>query len=58
METDITASPRHSISVPEHHHRHAPPLYGVMAEFENPTDLVAAARKATQDLRDSINAHR
>ena len=27
------------------HRRHAPPLYGVMAEFENPTDLVAAARK-------------
>ena len=26
------------------HRRHAPPLYGVMAEFENPTDLVAAAR--------------
>ena len=27
------------------HRRHAPPLYGVMAEFENPTDLVAAARR-------------
>jgi len=27
------------------HRRHAPPLYGVMAEFENPSDLVAAARK-------------
>ncbi|HEU4873166.1 MAG TPA: DUF3341 domain-containing protein [Pyrinomonadaceae bacterium] len=27
------------------HRRHAPPLYGVMGEFENPTDLVAAARK-------------
>jgi hypothetical protein len=27
------------------HRRHAPPLYGVMAEFENPTDLVAAARQ-------------
>src|SRR6185503_12628806 len=25
--------------------RDAPPLYGVMAEFENPTDLVAAAQK-------------
>ncbi len=30
---------------PPSHRRHAPPLYGVMAEFENPTDLVAAARK-------------
>ena len=27
------------------HRRHVPPLYGVMAEFENPTDLVAAARR-------------
>lgn len=27
------------------HRRHERPLYGVMAEFENPTDLVAAARK-------------
>jgi ActD protein len=27
------------------HRRHAAPLYGVMAEFENPTDLVAAARR-------------
>jgi len=27
------------------HRRHVPPLYGIMAEFENPTDLVAAAHK-------------
>ena len=27
------------------HRRQEPPLYGVMAEFENPSDLVAAARK-------------
>src|SRR6185503_2054701 len=27
------------------HRRHAPPLYGVIAEFENPTDVVAAARQ-------------
>jgi hypothetical protein len=27
------------------HRRHVPPLYGVIAEFENPTDLVAAARR-------------
>jgi hypothetical protein len=27
------------------HRRHAPPLYGVMAEFDNPTDLVVAARQ-------------
>ncbi len=30
---------------PPGHRRHVPPLYGVMAEFENPTDLVAAARR-------------
>ena len=28
-----------------HHHRQEPPLYGVMAEFDNPSDLVAAARR-------------
>src|ERR1041384_3635778 len=28
-----------------HHRRHAPPFYGVIAEFENPNDLVHAARK-------------
>ena len=27
------------------HRRHVPPLYGVMAEFESPSDLVAAAHK-------------
>ncbi len=27
------------------HRRHAPPMYGVIAEFENPSDLVAAARR-------------
>lgn len=26
------------------HRRHGPPLYGIMAEFDNPTDLVNAAR--------------
>ena len=37
----------HGVQVeqPPAHRRHAPPLYGVMAEFENPTDLVAAARR-------------
>jgi len=30
---------------PPGHRRHVPPLYGVMAEFESPTDLVAAARR-------------
>ena len=37
----------HGVQVehPPAHRRHASPLYGVMAEFENPTDLVAAARR-------------
>jgi Protein of unknown function (DUF3341) len=34
----------HTTATPGHR-RHAPPLYGVMAEFENPNDLVAAARR-------------
>jgi hypothetical protein len=29
-----------------HTHPHAPTLYGLMAEFDNPNDLVAAARRA------------
>jgi hypothetical protein len=38
-------SPHHSAAPSgSGHRRHAPPLYGVMAEFDNPTDLVAAAR--------------
>jgi len=40
-------SPHQSVP-PGHHRRHEPPLYGVMAEFEGPNELVAAAR-ATYD---------
>jgi hypothetical protein len=37
-----------SLAVPAHGHRHhhPPPLYGVMAEFDSPSALVAAARSA------------
>jgi hypothetical protein len=37
----------HGVQVehPPLHRRHVPPLYGVMAEFESPADLVAAARR-------------
>jgi len=37
----------HAIQVqhPPAHRRYVPPLYGVMAEFENATDLVTAARR-------------
>jgi hypothetical protein len=45
-EWHVTPSP--SLPTSSHHpSRHHPPtLYGVMAEFANPTDLVAAARAA------------
>jgi hypothetical protein len=39
------------------HRRHAPPLYGVMAEFENPTDLVAAARRVYSEGYRRINGY-
>ena len=39
------------------HHRHAPPLYGVMAEFENPNDLVAAARRVYSEGYRRINGY-
>jgi hypothetical protein len=48
-DEDLTPSSRHPLS-PSHPtagHRHtAPVLYGVMAEFDNPTDLVESARLA------------
>jgi Alternative complex III, ActD subunit len=38
-------------------HRHAPPLYGVMAEFDNPRNLVTAARKTYQAGYRRINGY-
>ncbi|MGH9882614.1 MAG: DUF3341 domain-containing protein [Pyrinomonadaceae bacterium] len=38
-------------------HRHAPPLYGVMAEFDNPRNLVAAARKTYEAGYRRINGY-
>jgi len=40
----VPPSPSHVSPSPAHRRRHHP-LYGVMAEFDNPSDLVAAARK-------------
>jgi Protein of unknown function (DUF3341) len=40
-----------------HHRRHAPPLYGVIAEFENPNDLVHAARKVYEAGYRRINGY-
>jgi len=40
-----------------HHSRHAPPLYGVIAEFESPGDLVHAARKTYEAGYRRINGY-
>ncbi len=39
------------------HRRHLPPLYGVMAEFENPSALVAAARPTYEAGYRRINGY-
>lgn len=39
------------------HRRHAPPLYGIMAEFESPGDLVHAARKVYEAGYRRINGY-
>ena len=39
------------------HRRHAPPLYGVMAEFNNPKDLVAAAHRTYEAGYRRINGY-
>jgi len=39
------------------HRRHVPPLYGVMAEFENPSDLVHAAHKTYEAGYRRINGY-
>ena len=40
-----------------HHRRHAPPLYGVIAEFDGPADLVHAARKTYEAGYRRINGY-
>lgn len=42
---------------PHHHRRHAPPLYGVIAEFEGPNELVHAARRAYEAGYRRINGY-
>ncbi|HEU4435577.1 MAG TPA: DUF3341 domain-containing protein [Pyrinomonadaceae bacterium] len=44
-------------SVLHPHRRHAPPLYGVIAEFETPGDLVHAARKVYEAGYRRINGY-
>jgi hypothetical protein len=60
---DVTASPHRSVSPSSssapshHHHRHEPRLYGVMAEFEGPSELVGAAREAYEAGYRRINGY-
>lgn len=50
----VPASPHPSVSSsPRHRH----PLYGVMAEFDNPTELVAAARRSYEAGYRRINGY-
>jgi Protein of unknown function (DUF3341) len=53
---EASASPRSRVTA-SHSHRHHPPLYGVMAEFENPSDLVAAARSIYEAGYRRINGY-
>src|SRR5258705_1556209 len=45
LEDSVSPSPSLPVSTSPPHRRHKPPLYGVMAEFENPSDLVAASSR-------------
>src|SRR5258705_12916186 len=53
----VSPSPRLPVSHSPHHRRHVPPLYGVMAEFENPSDLVTAARRTYEAGYRRINGY-
>src|SRR5262245_58989827 len=46
-----------STAHPGHGRHQTPPLYGVMAEFDSPTDLVAAARRAYETGYRRINGY-
>ncbi len=61
---DLSASPRHPVSASASSATlrprvsgSAPPLYGVMAEFDNPTDLVAAAKETYEAGYRRINGY-
>jgi hypothetical protein len=67
-EDDKQGSSKHDQEEPEHLHqavhgslparkRITPPLYGIMAEFDNPSDLVAAARRTYQEGYRRINGY-
>ena len=49
--------PFHAAQQSAHGRRRTPPLYGIMAEFDNPTDLVAAARSTYEAGYRRINGY-
>jgi len=53
------AEPFHHATTSSHHGRRhgAPALYGIMAEFDNPSDLVAAARRTYEAGYRRINGY-
>jgi hypothetical protein len=54
----VSQSPHPSVSASLHGRRRlTPSLYGVMAEFDNPTDLVAAARSTYESGYRRINGY-
>src|SRR5258705_6402670 len=57
LEDSVSPSPSLPVSTSPPHRRHKPPLYGVMAEFENPRDLVAAARRTYEAGYRRINGY-
>ena len=55
--TDSNKSVLHTSFAPHHHRRQAPPLYGVIAEFEGPNELVHAARRVYEAGYRRINGY-
>ena len=55
-DTDISASPNPPVP-PSPRRRVSPSLYGVMAEFDNPTDVIAAARRTYEAGYRRINGY-
>ena len=53
----VSPSPTHPVSQSPSDHRHHPPLYGVMAEFEGPNELVHAARRTYEAGYRRINGY-
>ena len=57
MADDRNTDLNKSAFPPHHHRRHAPPMYGVIAEFETPGDLVHAARNVYEQGYRRINGY-